>query len=91
MGLATAGLRPLFIIDSADLDVARKHGWVVERLIPRAEWERVDRDDSWTGYALGRVSEAVESYGARMIVPVPPEGLADSAWPALLALGTTVR
>lgn len=86
--LVTAAFRPLLVVDGEDLDLARRYGWAVERLVPREEWESLDRAASWTGYATNRIAEIARSYGASSVVPVPTSGLDECSWPALLSVGT---
>lgn len=66
--LRLGSFRPLLVLDQPVLAAARRHGYVVELLVPRAAWatghagEGTDADASWSAYLGRRLGSLVDHY-----------------------------
>jgi hypothetical protein len=89
--LGSGTFRPVVVIDSGDLAAFRRRGHVVEAVMPRATFEQVNPQDSWSEYLYERVNAIVAAYGATSVVPWTTEGWARTPRHVLRLMGALGR
>lgn len=75
--LMSAAFRPVFVMDAAHLDSARRYGYAGELLLPSSPWPFPGV--RWIDYATNRVAEIHRRYDAIISIAVPPEGVPEAA------------
>lgn len=79
--LATAGFRPVFVLDQPALAITRRYGFATELVMEPAAWPF---DQRWDDYVARRLRDILSTYGAKVMINPSAEGLSRRD---LLALG----
>lgn len=72
--LLGAGFRPVLASDGPVLEAARQFGYPVELIVAERNWTKYG-EDHWTEYVGTRISLAVSTYRAGLVVRATPTGL----------------
>lgn len=66
--------RPVLVLDSTHLAVARRAGFAVEHLLPAQAWARRFPGVPYAEYLAERLTQLERDYATRQLVVVPPQG-----------------
>jgi hypothetical protein len=61
-------VRPIFVVDSMDLEPLRRSGHSVEYIVPLAEWREQRPAADWGTYVLERIAAVHDRYRPRAVV-----------------------
>jgi hypothetical protein len=75
--MLVGGFKPVFLIDHAAFVPFRSAGYVVEHLVPRAEWARRPWSTPWGDYVAVRVAQCRSTYQPDVTVILPPGAVVD--------------
>jgi hypothetical protein len=70
------GFKPVFLVDQPVWAALRRFGYVVDHLVPQAEWERWPASGAWSDYLMHRLRDCRRDYGARTTVVLPADAAA---------------
>lgn len=87
----TGSFRPLFVVDSSELRPFRTRQHAVEHIMPREEFEALNRHDSWTEYLHERTASIARAYRATSVVPLPRGGVGQVSDEMLRLVGLGFR
>jgi len=76
--IMSAGFRPVLVFDGPAFAAARRYGYPVELLLPRADWDAADLGVSWEEYVRRRLALLFATYRASASITVRPDGLDSS-------------
>lgn len=69
----TRGFRPLLLVDTPAFAEARRHGYVIDLLVPREAW--TGDDQTWEDYVARRLVSTVDDFQLWSLLRVSPGGL----------------
>lgn len=71
----TAAFRPVLVVDRPLFAAARRHGYVVEHVIPRERWAGGEfGDPPWEDYLARRLGSVIDAYQLWHLARVAPDG-----------------
>jgi hypothetical protein len=66
---------PLFLTDTMQFDVFRRHGYVFEYIPAPEMWTRIAGAEQWESRIIRRLGEIKQKWGLMNIVQIGPTGL----------------
>lgn len=69
----TTGFAPLFVVDHADFELLRRHGYLFEYIPAEGEWSERSGLEDWDEFAADRLRTVVREYGPDTMLSVPTD------------------